>query len=124
MLYISQTYLVVTSLVSGESAEKESVPSHNSSESDISLDSELSPTSGGSNHQVDTLQSYFNEIVDIVDKLFNISILIRKSSQNVRTSRAAAHIEKDEEGHDVLPEFKSIVSLRIVGLFPETSKWL
>ena len=119
--------MIVTSFVNGESSEKASLPFHNDSsesESDISLDSELSRTSGGSNRPVDAIQSYCNEIIDIIDKLFNVSILIRRGSRNFRTSRAAAHIEKDEEGHDVVPEFKSIVSLRIAGLCPETPPWL
>ena len=71
-----------------------------------------------------SLQGYYDQVVDFVNKLFDISILIRKASRKFRTSRAAAHIEKDAEGNDVLSEFKSIISLKIKGLYPQTPSWL
>jgi hypothetical protein len=68
--------------------------------------------------------SYLQEVVSLVDKLFDVSILIRGSSRNFRAGRAAAHVEKDAEGNDLLQEFKSIVSLKITGLCPDTPPWL
>ena len=67
---------------------------------------------------------YYAAVVSIIDKLFDVSILIRGASRNFRTSRAAAYIEKDAEGNDVLGNFKRIVSLKIKGLCPATPEWL
>jgi hypothetical protein len=93
--------------------------------SEISSDSESihSAQSTEISHRLsdeETLESYYDEVVDIVDKLFDISILIREVSRNFKISRTAAYIEKDEEGNDVLEEFKKIVSLKIKGLCQET----
>lgn len=71
-----------------------------------------------------SIELYYNEIVEYVDNLFDISILIRKHSQKFRTSRAATHVEKDEQGIDLLLEFKTLVSLRIQHLYPRTPQWL
>lgn len=98
------------------------------SESDSSSDStsyrsvESAPSSHEPNNRA--LQRYYDEVVSIIDKLFDVSILIRGASRNFRTSRAAAHVETDAEGNDVLSEFKTIVSLKIRGLCPETPEWL
>ena len=70
------------------------------------------------------LRGYYNQVINFVNKLFDISILIRKASRKFRTRRAAAHVEKDAEGEDVLSEFKYIISLKIKGLYPRTPPWL
>jgi hypothetical protein len=126
--------MLAASLVSGDSDNKSLRRHDNSSsetESDISLDSEWlhSVKSKASYRRPDEvspnpLQGYHDEVVSIVDKLFDVSILIRGSSPNFRASRAAAHGEKDPERNDLLTEFKSIVSPRIAGLCPETPTWL
>lgn len=74
--------------------------------------------------QASVIRDYVDEVVRIVDDLFALSILIRGTSPNFRVTRAAAHVEKDTEGNDVLAAFKSIVSLRIAALYPETPPWL
>jgi hypothetical protein len=69
------------------------------------------------------LQGYHDLVVDFVNKLFDISMLIRKASGNFRTSRSAAHMERDTEGN-VLSEFKVILDLKIKGLYRDTPLWL
>ena len=97
-------------------------------ESDISADSDSHPSvrSTASSHEPNdrVLLRYHCEVVSIVDKLFDVSILIRGTSRNFRASRAAVHVERDAEGNDVLPEFKTLVSLKIRGLCPDTPEWL
>lgn len=120
--------VIATSLVTGDRSSDESA---SESESDTSLES-ISPPSVKSesvsqlydNANFHPLQDYYDEVVDVINTLFDNSILIRKASRKFRTTRAAAHIEKDGEGNDVLLEFKSMISLRIKGLWPQTPPWL
>ena len=70
------------------------------------------------------LHGFYDQLVNFVNKLFNLSALIRKASRNFRMSRAAAHIEKDADGNNVLLEFKSIVAMKIRLLYPQTPDWL
>lgn len=102
--------------------------SHNASDSDISIstgsDSAASSAAGSGHETQLDLRRYCDEIVSLVDKLFSVSILIRGTSPNFRASRAAVHVEKDQEGVDLVAEFKSIVVLRITALYPETPTWL
>ena len=63
-------------------------------------------------------------IDNIIDRLFGVSILIRGVLPNFRANRAAMHIERDEQGNDVLEEFKAVLSLRIKWLCRETPEWL
>ena len=100
-------------------------------ESETSLDSEESSNFSQSTESSDQLPAaekaakyYYYGVVSIVDKLFDASILIRGATRNFRTSKAAAYIERDCEGQDILEEFKKIVSLKIKGLCPGTSDWL
>jgi hypothetical protein len=73
----------------------------------------------------DILEHSYDQIVNIIDILFDITILIRETSQKFRISRAATHIERDEEGNDVLSEFKNIVYFKVKGLCSqETPEWL
>jgi hypothetical protein len=93
---------------------------------DGSFDSESSSESEPSSHLVRnrSLQAYYEEIVSIIDQLFDVSILIRGVSRKFRVSRAAAHVERDEDGKDILPAFKHIVRLKIAGLGPYAPEWL
>jgi hypothetical protein len=89
------------------------------SASDLSGSESLSLQSTASSEdkpEIPVLQRYYDEIVSIVDKLFDISILIRGATRRFQASRAAIHVEKD----DALEEFKRIVFLKIKGLFPDT----
>jgi hypothetical protein len=70
------------------------------------------------------LQSYQEEVVAIIDRLFDISILVRGAGRNFRITKAAVHVEKDSEGNDLLAEFESITRLKIEWLYPEAPKWL
>ena len=70
------------------------------------------------------VQLYYDEIDSIIDKLFEVSTLIRGTPRNFHTDAAAAHVEKDAEGNDALIEFKRMVSLKIKGLCPDTPEWL
>jgi hypothetical protein len=120
--------MIAASLFKADNDEHSLRSQHDSGsepESDISFDSESLGT--GSDNSTDSIQvpdnlaqSYYNEIVSIVDKLFDISTLIRGASRNFRNSRAAVHVEKDAEGKDLLEEFKQIVALKIRGLYEKT----
>lgn len=50
--------------------------------------------------------------------------MIKRSSRNSRASRAAGYVEKDDLGNDILLEFKSMVRLKIRGLWARTDDWL
>jgi hypothetical protein len=70
------------------------------------------------------LGTYHDEIVDIIDKLFEISIRIRDTAQRFRSSRAATYIEKDEAGVELLPGFKQFIQFKLRRLEIEIPKWL
>lgn len=97
-----------------------------SSGSDISESTQSSAEDSEEDADLETeaLQSYLAEIESIVDRLFDLSILIRGTSRNFRSNRAAMHLEKDAEGVDVLEEFNRIVALKIKWLCRETEDWL
>ena len=59
------------------------------------------------------LQVYYDQIVDFLDKLFDFSAMIKRSSRNSRASRVAGYVEKDDLGNDILLEFKAMVRLKI-----------
>jgi hypothetical protein len=59
------------------------------------------------------LRASYSAVVNIIDKLFDLSIFIRGSSPKFRFSRAATYIEKDELGHDILPAFKEFVRFKL-----------
>lgn len=71
----------------------------------------------------EALQAYYESVVSIVDKLFDLSILIRGVSRKFRVNRAAAHVEIIA-GQAVLEEFKELVALKIRWLYPEIPEWL
>ena len=77
-----------------------------------------------SDEETDCLRSYLSVIESIVDRLFDLSILIRGTSRNVRSSRASMHVEKDANGDDILEEFERIVEWKIKWLCQETEDWL
>jgi hypothetical protein len=89
-----------------ESSETESSGSF-SSESSVESPSQLAIPPGH------PLRVLYSVIVDIIDKLFKLSIFIRGSSPKFRFSRAAAYIEKDELGCDILPAFKDFVRFKL-----------
>jgi len=128
---IAHSDIVATSLVNDDS-ENPFLHSHAESVSETESDTSELPHSvkseGSSRELVEentySLRGYYDQVVNFVHKLFDISLLIRKASRKFRTSRAAAHIETDAEGNDVLTEFNRITSLKIKGLYPETPLWL
>jgi len=106
--------------------ERMSCEEHDS-EPDSSSDSEGSllrtpypGVSEGLAYEYDVIQGYYDAVISIVDKLFDVSILIRGTTSNFRTSRAAVHVEKDL----ALEGFKRMVYLKIKGLCPKTPEWL
>src|SRR5277367_3311915 len=107
--------MIGTALVHGDSDFQYSGSPNDHSDTDTSMSAEstaiLSSAAISDEGNTPELQCYYNEIVSIVDKLFAVSILIRGTSPNFRASRAAAHVQKDAEGIDVIAEFKSIVAL-------------
>ena len=94
------------------------------SEKDVESDSNASFSTTESAGTSEPLNLYYYQIIYLINKLFDISILIRRASRKFRTSRAATHVEKDEDGNDILAEFRTIVRLRIEHLWPETPQWL
>jgi len=70
------------------------------------------------------VRQFYKEVVDIIDKLFQLSIFIRGSSRTLRTDKAAAYVEEDEIGNDVLPTFKRFVRMKIAADAPSAPKWL
>ena len=121
--------MIAVSLVKGESeqlGQSLSDDSGHETESDSSVDSESSVESELSSRleKNRSLQSYYEEIANIVDHLFDVSILIRGVARNFGVSKAAAYVEKDAEGNDALLEFKRIVRLKIAGLGRYTPEWL
>jgi len=52
------------------------------------------------------LNALRTEVVNIIDKLFYLSNLIRGTSPNFHGTKASAHVEKDEEGNDIRGEGK------------------
>jgi len=97
----------------GTTIELESVDSDQSTDALDRLSEEQEP-----------FQDYYVEIVNVVDELFEVSILIRSTSRNFRTSRAAGYVELDDKGDDVLEDFKNIVTLKIEWRYPKTEDWL
>lgn len=81
-----------------------------------------STASGQLPMQQQALQGYFEAVVSILDKLFDVSILIRGVSGNFRADRAAAYAEKISG--KVLEEFKTLVALKIRWLCRDTPEWL
>jgi hypothetical protein len=69
------------------------------------------------------LRRLYEQAVGSVDSLFHVSILIRGVYNNIRTVRAANHIEF-VDGEDVLVEFRRIVELKIKWKNQETVDWL
>lgn len=124
--------IIANSLLTSDSYKESTTPeerAYSETESTVSFNSEelqsiqsIVSSDEGEKH---VLQRYYDQIVDIVDKLFDVSILIRRTSQSFRATRAAAHVERDTEGNDVISEFRKIVLLKLRGLCClETPKWL
>ena len=119
--------MIGTGLVNGDSDLQFSGSQNDHSDSDISISiksTTVSSAAAPDHGDAPDLRSYYNEIVRIVDKLYAVSILIRGTSPSFRVTRAAAHVEIDADGTDVIAEFKSIVALRIASLYPPTPTWL
>jgi hypothetical protein len=95
-----------------EESESENETSSDSSDSD---DSPLTP--------VPYLRRLYEQAVGSIDSLFHVSILIRGVYNNIRTVRAANHIEL-VDGEDVLVEFRRLVELKIKWKNQETPNWL
>jgi hypothetical protein len=93
-------------------------------ESDTTADSSSSRESSPLGTKKPALQLYYDQIVDFLDKLFDLSAMIKRSSRNSRESRAAGYVEKDDGGNDILLEFKAMTRLKIRGLWPRTDDWL
>jgi hypothetical protein len=125
--------MIATALVNGD-YDRGSSGSQSDGASETEWDISVEPERVGSNESMSdeastaansaALRRYYDEIVNIVDNLFAVSILIRGTSPMFQASRAAAHVERDSEGNDILAEFKSIVGLRITALYPATPTWL
>lgn len=121
--------MTATSLVDGEKPfplPQDELPSETES---LSSETPSTTKSKASAPELDavnaySLQGYHKQVVDFINKLFDISFLIRKASRNLRTNRSTTHVEKDAEGKDVLAEFKSMLILKIAGLYPLTPLWL
>jgi len=126
--------MTVTSLIklssdSGTQAlSSADTPHDTDSETSIDLESAHSchstDASGRLSGEQEPLKDYYEEMVNVVDELFEVSILIRSTSRNFRTSRAAAYVETDDEGNDVLEKFGDIVALKIKWRYPKTEEWL
>src|SRR5579859_3650086 len=121
--------VIVKSLVIGEGdtfSSPDQLDWTSDFDSDISIESgsSSSDTSDRTPNEVTILQSRHNKIIYLVDRLFDASILIRGTSRKFRTSSAAAHVEHDAEGNDLLADFQRVVLLRIKGLYPYTPPWL
>jgi hypothetical protein len=70
------------------------------------------------------LEEYYDQIVDFLNKLFNLSARVQNASRKFRAKRAVGHVERDADGTDVLIEFKHMVRLKIAGLHKLTEPWL
>jgi hypothetical protein len=112
--------LIATALAIGEGSDNFLSFDDAMSQTDSVTSSEgQSSAESGSSSQALTnrsLRQYYDEVAAIVDRLFDMSILIRGVKRNFRASRAAAHVERDAEGKAVLPEFRNIAYLKISGL--------
>jgi len=72
----------------------------------------------------DGLRAYYHEIKGIIDKLFDLSILMRGTSPNFRMSRASAYVERDEAGNEILPAFKQFVRFQLATQEQAIPEWL
>lgn len=74
-----------------------------------------------------SFRAYYTEVASIIDKLFQLSIFMRGTgrARKFRMTRAAAYVERDQEGNDVLPEFRTFVEFMIKNLRPSSPEpWL
>ena len=126
--------MIATSLVNGDSTTdfpRSHGDSTSETKSSLSPDSESRPSverdefnQRPDEMEIPDLRSYYDDVVQIIDKLFDVSMLIRRASRNFRATRAASYVERDADGNDVLEQFKKIVSLKVKGLCQETPNWL
>ena len=135
----SKPFKVVANLqvnsILAQPSDESPVPSNSSSgdetsdeESDERKDSDddsFSSSRDSSSEIVTGLRQFYKEMVDIINKLFRLSDFIRGSSRTFRMDpNAAAYVEKDELGNDVLPAFKQFVRMKIGTDAPSAPKWL
>jgi hypothetical protein len=119
-LELSFADTVALSLVNGDGNEALRMHDEDSvseTESDVSQRSKhssmgaTSPDRSDSQWKYNALRSYYDEVISIIDNLFDVSIFIRGASNNLRWSRAASHVEKGENGSDMLARFRTIGKL-------------
>ena len=70
------------------------------------------------------IQECYIDIVEIIDRLFKLSIAIRNPSIRTATSKALSYVEKDELGNDIFVLFEQFTIKRIQLRYPELPEYL
>ena len=70
------------------------------------------------------IQECYIDIVEIIDRLFKLSIAIRNPSIRTATSKALSYVEKDELGNDTFLLFEQFTIKRIQLRYPELPEHL
>jgi hypothetical protein len=70
------------------------------------------------------IQECYTDIVEIVDKLYRMSIAIRSPSVRTATSKALSYIERNEIGNDIFNLFEDYTFKRIRAQYPDLSESL
>jgi hypothetical protein len=112
----------VDDAVSFSASDVASATESESSDSEANVEPESQSTSP--EVTLHPLRTCYYEIVNIIDKLFDVSILIRGTARTFEANRAAAHIEKDKAGNDVLPQFKEFISFKLGKPGQPLPEWL
>jgi hypothetical protein len=93
----------------------------------ISLADSSSSSSGEENISIPdrtAIQECYVDIVEIIDKLFRLSIAIRNPSVRTATSKALSYVERDELGNDAFLLFEQFTLKRIRARYSELTEHL
>ncbi|TEY52510.1 hypothetical protein BOTCAL_0257g00030 [Botryotinia calthae] len=99
-------------LITQEELSQASVPEeycHNDDESDSSSNSNESEEPSS---PLPAVQQFYLLIVDVIDRLYRLSVLIRSPQLQNRSTKAENFVEKDEDGRDLTAEFEAYAIVR------------
>jgi hypothetical protein len=66
----------------------------------------------------------YRAIIETIDKLFDLTMMIRGTSPSFQSTRALTHVENDEKGNEILPSFKSSVHFVLSQRYEDIPEWL